>query len=145
MVREAPRLRSPELEAVHGYAADFQYRTLCVRLSGSITAAVDAPQLAWPRNDRTQHDLQYRHLVCHQHGYSALLRRSNLFQFQPDILLHTDVLSVGRHRPVRFDRDHSRISERFASGQLLRRYVAGGYLHVSSSRVRPEHHPYEPG
>ena len=61
--------------------------------------------------------------------------RSVLFEFQPDLFLPTDVLSVSSHRPVRFDRDHPRIPERSAPRQLLRRYVAGGCLPVSSGRV----------
>ena len=32
--------------------------------------------------------------------------------FQSDLFLHPNVLSVGSHRTVRFDRDHPRISER---------------------------------
>ena len=69
--------------------------------------------------------------------FQLLLGRSELFQFQPDLFLLTDVLSVGSHRPVRFDGDHPGIPERSAPRQLLRRYVAGGRLSVSPGRVRP--------
>src|SRR5208282_2067492 len=145
MVREAPRLGASELEAVHLGATDFQHPAIPIWLSGPVVAAVEAAQSEGPRHAFSKHYLQHGYFLQHEHRYSALLGRSELFQFQPDLFLPTDVLSVGSHRSVRFDRDHPRIPERLAPRQLLRRYVAGGYLPVSSSRIRPEHLVSDPG
>src|SRR5208283_55723 len=145
MVREAPRLRSSELEAVHPGATDFQHRALLIWVPSPVVAAVDAFQSEGPRHAFSKHYLQHGYFLQHEHRYSALLRGSVLFEFQPDLFLLADVLSVGSHRSVRSDGDHPRIPERFAPRQLLRRYVAGGYLPVSSGRIASEHRVSDPG
>src|SRR5208337_956250 len=111
MVREAPRLRASELEAVHPGAIDFQHAALPIWLPGPVVAAVDAAESERPQHAFSKHHLQYGYFLQHEHRYSALLWGSVLFEFQPNLFLPTDVLSVGSHRPVRFDRDHPRIPE----------------------------------
>src|SRR5579862_7691149 len=107
MVREAARLGSPKLEAVHRDTAVLQYHAVSLWLPDPGGTAVDASKSTRSWNDRAHDDFQHRHVVRHQHRYSALLRRSNVFELQSDLFLHTDVFSVGSNWAVRFGRDHS--------------------------------------
>ena len=134
-----PGQRPADLEAVHRLAADLQHRAVRVRLRGAV-----APAAACRFNSRglgmiePDDDLSHRRLVHDEHRPAALLGRPGVLEFQPDLFLHREFLPLGLDRILRADGDHSRFRSDPSCRKFLRRYVAGGDVHVPARGLRAE-------
>ena len=101
LVREAPRQRAPELEAVHGLPARLQHRALRLRLHRPVAPAVDAPEPARHEHARPDDHPPQRHLLHDEHGPPALLGGPAPVELQPDLLGHHQPLPLGGGRASR--------------------------------------------
>ena len=88
-------------------------------------------------------DLQLGGLLPDEHEPATLLGRASIFLLQPDLFRLLEHVRLGKRRVLCPIGHHPRPSRRCPHGQLLRRYVASGRLHVPAGQ--PDHGRGSPG